>query len=233
MSVWLTIPSAKAGLASQECIDAWAAQGYRTAVFRDAGSEHVNCDMLVMGEYGGYAKAVNDLISRVMCEDKSAQWFIPAGDDIFPDPKRNASEIEAELADHFGGTFGVMQPTGDRWGENLALPEGHPHRGAYIDRVCGSAFIGREFVERTYGGKGPLYPGYFHMFVDEELQAVAEGLGVLWQRRELAHSHRHWQREARGMPSYLVRANSIEHWGEAQALFKSRKAAGFPGAVAA
>jgi hypothetical protein len=204
--------------------------GYKVAVWRDQPDE-VQAEIVAIGKYDGYAISCNRLIRYAREKDADARWFVCAGDDIWPDPHKRAEAIEAELVDDFGGTYGVMQPTGDRWGEDPNQPN-HTLRGAYIDRVCASAFIGAEFVDRTYGGQGPLYHGYFHMFVDEELQAVAETLGVLWQRRDLTHVHRHWQRERRKMPEYLKYANSPTHWSEAQTMYAQRKASGFPGAVA-
>lgn len=142
-----------------------------------------------------------------------------------------------DLSDGFGGTFGVMQPTGDRWGDDAASRKRFGEdRGAYIDRVAGSAWIGREFVRRTYGGNGPMWPEYFHMFNDEELQQVAEKLGVFWQRRDLTHFHQHCQREeviGQGhgpRPEFLEKAYSRENWNAMKAIYESRKAAGFPGA---
>lgn len=128
-------------------------------------------------------------------------------------------------------TFGVMQPTGDRWGEHDIIPG---KTGAYIDRVCGSPWMGREFCRRMYQGQGPLFSGYFHMFEDEELQCVAQKLGVLWQRRDLTQHHRHWARQSghgilNKMPGFLRQVNSREHWHESKALFDARAAAGFPG----
>ncbi len=129
-------------------------------------------------------------------------------------------------------TFGVMQPTGDRWHEGLG-----GFTNAPIDRVAGSPWIGREFARRMYGGKGPYFPGYKHMFVDEELQRVAEKYGVFWQRRDLTQRHNHWGRGATDkavieakIPAHLVQWNTPEHWKESKALFESRKGAGFPGA---
>jgi hypothetical protein len=89
-----------------------------------------------------------------------------------------------------------------------------------------------------YGGNGPLFEEYRHMFVDEELFAVAVKLGVLWQRRDLIHLHNHfcrvengvnWQQGIAKMPEFLREANSQQHWLKYKALFESRKAAGFPG----
>lgn len=156
-------------------------------------------------------------------------------------------------------TMLVMQPTGDRWGDHrnthpfTPRPGGNPalqlcsqcgraednvihSMGAYIDRVAGSPWMGREFCKRVNQGKGPLWPGYFHMGCDEELQAVATRLGVFWQRPDLIHLHQHWGRgvgDAMGstanMPDFLTRANSREEWGKYKVLFAEREAAGFPG----
>ena len=94
-------------------------------------------------------------------------------------------------------TFGVMQATGDRWGENEPWARAQfPDAPAYIDRICGSPWIGREFARRMNQGKGPFWREYFHMFADEELQCVAQRLGVLWQRRDLTHHHEHPRRSA-------------------------------------
>jgi hypothetical protein len=130
---------------------------------------------------------------------------------------------------------GVMQPTGDRWGADEAWArQQFPDRPAYIDRVAGSAWIGREFAQRAYGGNGPLWSEYKHMFVDEELQCVAEQLGVFWQRRDLAQHHAHWGRDGftHAAPDFLREANSGGHWAKYEALFRERKAAGFPGSEA-
>jgi hypothetical protein len=125
-----------------------------------------------------------------------------------------------------------MQPTGDLWGDSPQSRAKHgEHRGAYIDRICGSAWIGREVVEHLYDGQGPLWPEFYHMFVDEHLQCVAEKLGILWQRRDLTQHHEHWAREGgktrEDCPDFLKQVTSPEHWAEAQAIFNRLKAGGF------
>ena len=176
--------------------------------------------------YPGYAEAVNRLISQVMALDPHAEWFVTGGDDVEPDLNHTADEIAGQLTAHFAGTFGVMQPTGDRFASGS------------IDRIAGSPWIGREFARRMYGGNGPYWHEYTHMFVDEEIQCVAEKYGVFWQRRDLIHLHQHFMREnahlesmavKRDIPPHLMEANSPEHWKKYQAIFKARKAAGFPG----
>jgi hypothetical protein len=229
MTAWLTIPSKRPTAEAERTLALWRNQGYRIAIWRDSGDAPVDCDLMIQEQYPGYARAVNELIAVVLETDPSCGWCIAAGDDTEPDPGKRADEIARECTEHFGGTFGVMQPTGDRWGEDPNLPNCHPMRTAYIDRVCGSAWLGREFCERSYCGNGPLFEGYHHMYVDEELQAIAVQLGILWQRRDLTHKHRHWARETGKRPGFLEFVNSPQHWNQSKRLFESRRDAGFPG----
>lgn len=245
MSVYLTIPSARPPEEAEKVLSLWRRQGYKIALYLDPGKDGtgygpLNLTGVDVTGYPGYAIAVNRLIADVMKLDPDAEWFVAAGDDVEPDLNHTAEGIAAQCADYFAmnkgsgkyRTFGVMQPTGDRWGE------GHSHGkdSAYIDRVCGSAWIGREFARRMYRGNGPLFPDYRHMFVDEELQEVAVKMGVLWQRRDLIQYHRHWGRTQDGsaiadpvIPDHLKEVNSGEHWRKYKALFEERKRKGFPG----
>lgn len=212
--VWLTIPSAKPVAEAQACVDLWRSQGYSVALWRDQ-DDAVECDLKLVGQYPGYAVACNSLIREVMARYEDAEWFICAGDDIEPDEKRHAFDIGMECFGYFdGSTFGVMQPTGDGHG---------------IDTICGSAWIGREWVKRMYGGQGPLWHAYTHCFVDNELQDVAKISGAFWQRPDLTQRHRHWSFEGKVMPSYLAEANSPQHWQKYMTLYQNRRAAGFPG----
>lgn len=236
MSVWLTIPSKRANGGT---IAKWRERGYNVAVFLDHKDPEIAADYLLQGRYDGYAKAVNALVKWVLAEDSEAEWFINAGDDMLPDANILPQEIANQCADHFaivGGsgkcrTFGVMQPTGDRYGENPRHPD-QAMRGAYADRVAGSAWIGREFAKRVNLGNGPLWPEYFHAGEDEELQHVAIKYGAFWQRPDLIQLHQHWARErgmAEDMPDFLARANSPREWQAYKRIFEARKTAGFPG----
>ena len=111
--------------------------------------------------------------------------------------------------------------------------------------------MGREFCRRINQGRGPLWPEYKHMFVDEELQHVAIKYGILLQRPDLIHLHHHFTRESaalnsRGVavveggielyggskkprPAFLDEANSGAHWSKYKGIFLSRKAAAFLG----
>ncbi len=284
MSVFYCIPSKRPASQCLPVFQRWREMGYHVIIQRDPGEVDFELEKMVRiveRKYVGYAEAVNHLTSIALGE--GAEWVVTGGDDILPDPTRRASEISAECIEHFkadwlarglpGGsglpewvgiddtfvslsTFGVMQPTGDRWGEQ---PDAHdfkplptnPKRcgcgrekdcdqhlmGAYIDRVAGSPWMGREFCKRINQGKGPLWPEYFHFGEDEEVQHVALKYGVFWQRRDLTHQHNHWARPKQGKkygnetdrPAFLDRANSREEWQAYKALFTSRQAAGFPG----
>ncbi len=251
-NVWLCIPSARPATEVAARMSKWRDQGYKIALWRDHLSDGTGGPPLLdvaihiaVGEYPGYAAAVNRLISEVAKRDTSSDWFVTGGDDVDPDPTKTAYQIAHECTRYFldlhekhcagctidanlVATFGVMQPTGDRWGDR---------QGAYIDRVAGSPWIGREFARRTYQGNGPYWPEYTHMGVDEELQAVATKLGVFWQRPDLTHYHDHWGRPRPGepmgqrsrMPAFLDEANSPAEWRRYKELFAARAAAGFPG----
>lgn len=216
--VWYCIPSARPAAQANEILLKWQGRGYKIALWRDQGHGVVLCDILLDGSYPGYAMAVNALTKAVLERDAECEWIVTGGDDVEPDLNHAPGAIAAQCTAHFAGTFGVMQPTGDRW------------QNGSIDRICGSPWIGREFCERAYCGAGPFFEGYRHMFVDEELQHVAERLGVLQQRRDLVHLHRHWQRiPGTTCPPHLLEWSGPEHWQESQQMFRSRRAKGFPG----
>jgi hypothetical protein len=238
MSVWLCIPSARPPEEAEKVLKLWRERGYKIHLWRDPdGQGKPECDLITVGIYPGYAHAVNCLVQWTMQLKPDAQWFVTGGDDVEPDMNHSAEEIARECGEYFWkqhimkpgwkhaslvySTFGVMQPTGDKWGDR---------QGPYIERVCGSPWMGREFCRRMYQGKGPLCEEYFHMFEDEELQHVATKLGVLWQRPDLIHLHNHWGRKrgmVEDMPPFLEKANL--EMGKARRLFQERQAAGFPG----
>ena len=232
-SAWLTIPSARPVAEVAELVEKWSSLGYGVALWRDEPEPLAGlADIVLSGQYPGYAQAVNALI-REVARHPEAEWFIAGGDDTLPDPDHAAEEIAAQCCEHFAGAFGVMQPTGDRWGANEPWARAaFPDAPAYIDRICGSPWIGREFARRMNQGAGPFHPGYHHMFADEELQCVAQRLGVLWQRPDLTHLHYHPMREGpmETQADWQREIYSSAHWQEAKTLFESRKAAGFPGA---
>lgn len=237
MSVWLCIPSARQPDQANQVLKLWRERGYKIALYIDETAEPPSiCEELMTGPFvfPGYAVAVNALARHILSHNPDCDWIVTGGDDVEPDPDHSAEEIAQQCSNHFGAianyvpglpgrTFGVMQPTGDQWGDR---------QGAYADRVCGSPWIGREFALRINQGIGPLWPEYFHMYEDEELFCVAQKYGALWRRPDLVHFHRHWARErgrAEDMPEFLARANSPIEWQKAKRLFVTRKGMKFPG----
>jgi hypothetical protein len=234
MNVWFAIPSCRPAAEAEPILAKWRERGYKIALLRQG--EPLEADLTIQTDhYLGWAPSINILARFIVEHDPDAEFIVSGGDDTEPDTDHAAEKIGRECREYFeepgarkfewiGATFGVMQPTGD-----LKL-----WPGSAIDRFAGSPWMGREFCRRMYGGSGPLFDGYHHMFADEELQEVATKLGVFWQRPDLIHKHMHWGRRAGGarredIPDFLQHVNSREHWNESEALFNARKAAGWPG----
>ncbi len=256
MSVWFVLPSIRPNGGT---IPLWRERGYKVACLRQG--EPIECEMQIMtGEYKGWAPSINLLAKWVVEHDQHAEWIVTGGDDYEPDMSTTPDEIARQCAQHFivapmmkakgdyaalvkglhspiEPTFGVMQPTGDRWGDTPATRALFgENRGAYIDRIAGSPWMGREWVKRVYGGNGPMCADYFHMYADEELLEVATKLGVYWPRRDLIQLHQHWGRKPEGeyatakdIPDFLQQVNTQQHWHESKKIFDERKAAGWPG----
>ncbi|MDX2114043.1 MAG: glycosyltransferase family 2 protein [Planctomycetota bacterium] len=218
IEVWYAIPSASAANCART-LPEWRARGYRVALLQDADKRFdAPADVIVapFDAYPGYGRAINHLIRSVV--PSSAPIVVTGGDDMFPEMSLTASEIAEQFLERFPDTFGVMQPTGDRFGP--------------VASICGSPWIGRAFAERVNGGAGPYCRAYFQLYEDQELHDVAEKLGVLWRRPDLCHLHRHWQRaagpgERAKPPEYLEK--SLAREAESRAIYEARKSAGFPG----
>jgi hypothetical protein len=166
--------------------------------------------------YEGYARAINELANTVLALDADANIVIAGSDDVWPDPDRDPISLEREFLEHFNGTFGVLQCQGHSDWSKLAL------------EVAWSPWLGRAWCSEAYGGRGPLWPGYHHMFVDAELKLVAEKEGVYWERHDIRQFHDTWKRRIPRppRPPHLMEAHRrhpLDH-----ALFEARKAAGFP-----
>lgn len=220
MNVWYAIPSARDPDEAMQTLAKWRERGYKVAVMRDLGAAKLPVDLCLRDHYFGYANAVNALCRQIMREDSDAEWIVTGGDDLLPDEKNDAGKIARECSEHFGGTLGIMQPTGDRH----MIDE---HGTCAAERVCISPWLGREWCRRGYGGNGPLWHEYFHLYVDEDLHNVAKGLGLLWHRPELCQYHAMYNRIGKKMPAFLSGERMAQP--KAQALFCARRAAGYPG----
>ena len=219
MNVWYCIPSGLPEKEASACLGKWVGRGYRVAVFRDTGAASLPVDLCLHGHYPGYAVAVNALARAVLAFDPSCQWVVIGGDDILPDPDHDPRVIAAECTEHFRGTLGVLQPTGDRFMEDAQGLCG-------AERVCISPWMGREWCLRAYEGKGPLWPAYKHEFVDEDLHEVASMHGRLWHRRDLTQHHDWHGRRKEPPPAHM---KGKQAWNEeGKRIFQTRKEAGFP-----
>lgn len=237
MSVWFCIPSARPAAVATECLDAWRSMGYRIALLRQG--ELIAGDLVISTErYLGWAASTNMLVREVMERDLEAQWFVGGGDDYLPDLEHSADEIAAQCTEHFSGTYGVMQCTGDRWGsDDMWAKKMYPDAPAYIDRIAGSPWMGREFCQRAWKGQGPMHPGFHHMHGDECLTLYAEHFGIYWRRRDLTQLHNHWGRPTNDnpspskadMPAFLAEVNSRAHWDESKALLNQLRETNFSG----
>lgn len=232
MNCWYAIPSIRPAGGT---LPIWRERGYKLAVLRQGDSFGADVE-IATDTYLGWARSINVLSARILREDPQAMFVISGGDDYLPDPTHSPQQIGTECIDHFGGTFGVMQCTADRWGDDsTARARWGEDRGAMIDRIAGSPWLGREWCERAYGGRGPMPEEHFHCWADEELCQVAEKLGVYWRRRDLMQYHAHDLRKNGGnitpqerdaLPTWAI---ADKDYREGRALFEERQRLGFPG----
>ena len=211
--IWFAIPCKRTPSEANRSLSKWREQGYAIALWQDPDDPLIESDLTLVGEYPGYHRAVNCLCREILKSDPTADWIVTGGDDMDPDPNKRADEIAAECTEHFAGTFGVMQPIGDDF--------------AGTAKINGSPWMGREFCRRMYGGIGPWFEGYPHMWGDQEQYEVTKSRGILWQRKDLSHYHHHQSRE--GGPILLwMQRNNLYH-PLYRPLFEERLREGFPG----
>jgi hypothetical protein len=210
--VWFAIPSANPDNC-RRILPIWRKQGYKIAILQNRTRADIPADITVWSDsYPGWAESIN-----ILCRDivpKSAPIVVSGGDDMLPDPQHTAQELAGQFLAHFSDTFGVMQPMGDGY------------LGAA--KFCGSPWLGRGWIERAYGGHGPMPGEYKHNWADNELYWVARGLGALWERPDLSQEHRHFSRVGEDRPAYWTEA--VERHDEDDVkLFMARLWQYFPG----
>jgi hypothetical protein len=213
IETWVVMPTACAEHVPAT-VQRWKAKGYNVALFCDRGKQVDGADLIVTGTYRGVWNACNDASYAAL--EAGAEVCLFAGDDMDPDPNHTAEEIAAQYLVRFPDGYGLMQPCGDRQGDAIA------------QRICGSAWFGREWIRGAYEGRGPTNASYRHFFGDEELALVGEQLGVLWWRPDLTQFHHHWSWGH--LPKQPYHTRNQQWWYQDRALFDARRAAGFPGA---
>ncbi len=210
--VWLAIPSANPELC-RKTLPVWREMGYRIAVLQNYEQGSIPADITVWrDEYPGWAESINILTREVV--PKSASIVVSGGDDMLPDARVPAHTIARQFHERFPDGFGVMQPQGDTYME--------------AEHYCGSPWFGRGWIDRMYGGKGPMFGGYRHNWADLELFWLAKGLGVLWQRPDLAQHHEHFWRTGEGKPEYWSKNVETRDRADVQ-LYLARSWLNFPG----
>lgn len=216
--VWLALPSANIQIA-KKTFPKWKEKGYNIAVIcpDKFSKDYLNItDKIVLeseiGGYKGWAKSVNYLSKKLEKYD----ILIAAGDDMYPDPNYESHELRLQFIRHFGGTFGVMQPYGDKFG-SLACPS--------CEQICGSAWLGKDFRNKINKGNGPIWEEYWHMWADTELYQVALKHNCLWIREDISQYHEH---RIRGKHNFRPTIPSGET-NKGQKLYFHRKKNNFPG----
>jgi hypothetical protein len=228
MSVWFCIPSKKPASEAQRVIDMWRGRGYKVAIWRDLGDDPVECDYLMIGQYAGYARAVNSLAHDVLRFDAACDWIVTGGDDTEPEQMVAPDEIARQCTAHFKGTYGVMQPTGDRWGESRTIRTVR----------CAVRILTGWPVRRGWGvsganwrttGKGRCTRSSSICSWMRRYRGQLTAQGCFLQRPDLTHYHRHWARThgQREIPWYLRTVNGNSHWNQAKAIFERVKRGGF------
>jgi len=217
MSIWYLCPSARPVEEASACLKAWLEFGCEVMVLRQGPKLWIPKVVEYPATfYAGWGISNNRLLQTVRQIDVRASWFIFGGDDYWPDPCWSAEEVRVTTESHFGGTLGVMQPTGDRYGDG------------YIDTAAASPWVGLEFAQRAYEGHGPFCAEYHHFYADTELQDVATALECFWQRPDIKQEHKHWSRYGIAKPDFADELYTA-YWEKDEALYRYRKAAGFTG----
>jgi hypothetical protein len=212
---WVAFPTCNT-LRAVKALAAWKGMGYNTCILVDAFHPvKAEADVVIsVPNYEGYWKSCNQMCKHIIAKSH-AHIVVCAADDLFPDERKNAEVLQRQFLQHFNGTLGIMQPIGDSM------------KGT--DQICGSPWIGREFIERSYQGNGPYHDGFAQFYSDEELLHVAKKLGILWQRRDVTHLHMHWARKKGPKKTPYQIENSKKWWDKDKALYLLRSKAGFPG----
>ncbi len=211
MDIWVVWPTVHLDQ-SNKMIPIWKSFGYKVAILANPPFTHGHFPeadrVIVQKKWLGFPVAAN-----ILCKEVPGNIVVVAGDDLYPDPESNAEEIGTHFLKRFPDTFGLVQPTGDKFG--------------CWDKCAVSPWIGRAFIEKAYGGNGPYREEYFHYFSDQELQEYAIKMNVFEQFKYVTQFHDHWQRQEKpSRPGHLIQAGA--KWRKDKQIFEQRKKEGFP-----
>ena len=215
--VWLVMPSANIEMA-KKTFPEWKLRGYKIAIIcpDDLYNNYLPITDMIIKEskhfgYSGWAKSVNILCNEL----KDIDITIAAGDDMYPDNNYVAEELRQQFINYFNGTFGIMQPIGDKFG-SMACPE--------CEQICGSAWLGKDFRNKINKGNGPMWDQYWHMYADTELYQIGIKYNCLWLREDLNQYHEHRLRGKHNFKPTIPRGNT----DIAKKIYFERKENNFP-----
>lgn len=216
-TVWLGMPSANIEMA-RKTFPVWKDFQYKIAIicpdklkFEYESLVDILYTESEIGGYRGWPKSVNFISNKL----QNVDIIIAAGDDMFPDKNFTAYDLKNQFFEHFKGSFGVMQPYGDKFG-SMACPECEP--------ICGSAWLGKDFRNKINKGKGPMWEEYWHMWADTELYQVATKYNCLWIRNDLTQYHEHRLRGSHKFNPTILPGNTKK----SQKIYYDRKQNNFP-----
>jgi hypothetical protein len=222
MTTWFCIPSANRPVAFAT-LPIWREQGYRVAVQLDPDQPPYPssvCDLQFHRPYRGWAEAVNFLMREILDSEPDCTLLVTGGDDVTPDLRHTAPQIEEIFYERFPDGYGVMQPA-------APIPTAGKQDRGRGHKFAWSPFVGPRFAALSYRGKGPLHPGYFHCFADTELLEVAKMQGCWFPNDALTHDHLYFRWANLAPPHY--RRNIRRARADDKQLYWSRHAEGFPG----
>lgn len=201
--VWPTVHKEQ----SNKMISLWHELEYKVAILVNqplGNKDFPEAEMvIVQDEWKGFPVAAN-----ILCEEALGNIIVVVGDDVYPD-KREANKLGERFLKRFPDTFGVAQPTADKYG--------------CWDKCAVSPWIGRKFIKKI----GPYCEQYYHYFSDEDLQQVAMKLNVFEQWEDVNQYHDHWERNKKEKrPAHLLEAK--KQWHKDRKIFKERMIKGFP-----
>jgi len=197
---------------AKETATRWKNAGYLPLVIMN--KEHVKKGIPAMvcavEGYEGYYRAMN-WACQSLVEHERADIVVCISDRMRPPQNKRSEEVGQQFASRFRNGQGIMVPLQGAESGDL--------------KPCGP-WIGKRFIQKYYGGKGPYYERYFQFYGNRELFTVANRDGLLWLRDDLD------QEVIGGETDFYRKANREEYWTRDQGVFVERQEMGFPGSEA-
>ena len=161
---------------------------------------------------------------RRLAERHGAQLIIHRNRNHIEASNRAALVATGDLLVMVSDDFGCPQD----WDDALALAVGDRRDVAvFVDDALGAKTMTLPIVDRAFYERSGylLFPGYVHLFCDNDLEEVSRRLGKLIDARHLLFPHRHYTVGAAPYDEMYRKAESS--WGYDANLFHKRQVRGF------